>query len=69
MAMRSQGGYAWCDHCERLFASSPSDKPGTIRHPTTDDWPGLPLELSVKINTCPNAGKLFRHPVMEEVSE
>jgi hypothetical protein len=68
MAMRSTG-YAYCDHCKTTFASSWDDKPGQITHPTTEPAMWAHADLIEKLKTCPNAGKTFRQPVMEEVPE
>jgi len=38
MAMRSMGSYAYCEECDKLFAPSPDDSRGIIRHPTFDQW-------------------------------
>ena len=67
MTMRSNGGYAWCDHCERLFASHPDGPRGITKHPTANEYPDMPSELVYLYGKCPNAGKYFKHPVMEEV--
>lgn len=65
--MRSQGGYAWCDECNSLFSSKPSDKAGTITHPTFADVES-PV-LIERFRKCSSAGKTFAHPLMEEVTE
>jgi hypothetical protein len=67
MAMRSCGTYAWCDECQTLFASGPNDERGSITHPTWNQYPDM-HPISVELyRACPNAGRTFKHPVMEEV--
>ena len=66
MAMRS-GSYGYCEECQRSFAYTPGDPPGTIRHPAASDYPDMPPALAALYAKCPNAGKLFKQPVMEEV--
>lgn len=67
MTMRSVGSYGFCEECEITFAGSSCDPKGTIRHPTADQWPEMHPDLVEKYSKCPNAGKLFKHPAMEEV--
>jgi len=68
MAMRVYG-YGYCDVCQKTFASSPSDPAGMIRHPTADDYPESPQEWNDMLRRCPDAGKTFRNPMMEEVTQ
>ena len=67
MTMRTCGGYAYCDVCRRTFCSTPTDKPGQITHPRPDEYPDMhPVSFDL-YSKCPDAGKTFAHPAMEEV--
>jgi hypothetical protein len=69
MTMRSVNGNGFCEKCEMYFAKSPDDPKGTVRHPSATQWPNMPPNRVEKYSKCPNAGKLFKHPAMEEVEE
>jgi hypothetical protein len=66
MAMRATG-FAFCEECGVVFSRTENDPLGTVRHPTADQWPGMNSQLNELYRKCPNAGKLFKHPLMEEV--
>lgn len=65
--MRSHGGYGWCEFCKVTLCSQSTDKPGQITHPTADQYPDTVSELVERYRQCPNAGKTFMHPEMQEV--
>ena len=66
MTMRTCGGYAYCDVCRRTFCSTPTDKPGQVTHPRPDEYPDMPPDAVDLYSKCPDAGKTFAHPAMEE---
>jgi hypothetical protein len=65
-AMRLSGPFtAYCEHCEMNFQSQQGLK-AAVRHPVHDEWPDMNPRLAELYLKCPNAGKIFKFPAMEE---
>ena len=57
----------YCEYCDQAYHTLKRGDGGKMKHPTFDECHGISARLDESLKTCPNAGKWFKFPILEEV--